>query len=60
MKKKELEFFRKMLKQQLEEFTQKSDATIVGLLNSTISSADPLDRTSLELERGSCARIALF
>jgi len=51
MKKKELEFFRKMLKQQLEELTQRSDATIAGLLNSTISSADPLDRTSLESER---------
>ena len=51
MKKKELEFFRKILKQQLEELTQRSDATIAGLLNSTVSSADPLDRTSLELER---------
>ena len=44
MKKKELEFFRKMLKQQLEELTQRSDATIAGLLNSTVNSADPLDR----------------
>ena len=51
MRKKHLEFFRKMLKQQLEELTQKSDAAIVGLLNSTVTSADPLDRTSLELER---------
>ena len=51
MKKKELEFFRKMLKQQLEELTQRSDATIAGLLDSTVNSADPLDRTSLELER---------
>ena len=51
MKKRDLEFFRKMLKQQLEELTQRSDATIAGLLNSTVSSADPLDRTSLESER---------
>lgn len=51
MKKKELEFFRKMLKQQLEALTQKSDATIARLLNSTVDSADPLDRTSLEVER---------
>jgi RNA polymerase-binding transcription factor len=51
MKKRELEFFRKMLKQQLLELTQKSDAAIAGLLESTITSADPLDRTSLELER---------
>jgi DnaK suppressor protein len=51
MKKRELEFFRKMLKQQLRELTQKSDAAIAGLLESTVTSADPLDRTSLELER---------
>jgi DnaK suppressor protein len=57
MKKKELEFFRKILKQQLEELTQRSDATIAGLLNSTVNSADPLDRTSLELERGFTLRM---
>jgi RNA polymerase-binding transcription factor DksA len=51
MRKRELEFFRKILKQQLEELTRKSDASIAGLLNSTVTSADPLDRTSLELER---------
>ena len=51
MKKREVAFFRKMLQQQLEELTQKSDAAIAGLLNSTDTSADPLDRTSLELER---------
>jgi len=51
MKKREMEFFRKMLKQQLKELTQKSDAAIAGLLDSTVTSADPLDRASLELER---------
>lgn len=51
MKKNEIEFFRRMLKQQLEELTRKSGATIAGLLNSTDNSADPLDRTSLEVER---------
>jgi len=51
MKKREMEFFRKMLKQQLKELTEKSDAAIAGLLDSTVTSADPLDRTSLELER---------
>jgi hypothetical protein len=34
MKKREIEFFRKMLNQQLRELTQKSDAAIAGLLNS--------------------------
>lgn len=51
MNKKELEFFRKRLTRQLEELVQKSDATVVGLLDSTVRSADPIDRTSLELER---------
>jgi hypothetical protein len=45
MRKRELEFFRKMLKQQLKELTEKSDAAISGLLDSTVTSADPLDRT---------------
>jgi DnaK suppressor protein len=57
MKKKELEIFRKLLKQQIEELTQKSDAAITGLLNSTVNSADPLDRTSLELERNLTLRM---
>jgi len=51
MKKREMEFFRKMLKQQLKELTEKSDTAIARLLDSTVTSADPLDRTSLELER---------
>ena len=57
MKKRELECFRRMLKLQLEELTQKSDAAIAGLLNSTVTSADPLDRTSLELERDFTLRL---
>jgi len=57
MKKREFEFFRKMLKHQLEELTRKSDAAIVELLNSTVTSADPLDRTSLELERDFALRM---
>jgi DnaK suppressor protein len=51
MRKRELEFFRKILKRQLEDLSGKSDAALVGLLNSTIESADPLERTSLELQR---------
>lgn len=51
MKKKELDFFRKMLEQQLEELTQKSDTTLAELLSSTDNSADPLDQTSLEIGR---------
>jgi DnaK suppressor protein len=51
MKKKELACFRKILAQQLEELTQKSDNAVARLLNSTIHCADPLDRTTQELER---------
>jgi DnaK suppressor protein len=57
MKKKDLQFFRALLKKQLKELTRKSDATISGLLNSTVGSADPLDRTSLELERDFTLRL---
>lgn len=57
MKKREREFFRKMLKRQLDELTQKSDATIAELLNSTINSADPLERTALGLERDFAIRM---
>jgi DnaK suppressor protein len=57
MRKREVEFFRKNLKMQLEELTQKSDAAIADLLNSTVNSADPLDRTSLELERDFTLRL---
>jgi RNA polymerase-binding transcription factor len=57
MRKKEVEFFRKKLKMQLEELTQKSDEAIADLLNSTVNSADPLDRTSLELERDFTLRL---
>ena len=57
MKKKELEFLRKMLEQQLEELTQKSDATLVELLSSTDNLADPLDQTSLGIERNFVIRM---
>lgn len=57
MRKKELEFFRKTLEQQLEELVKKSDATTARLLDSTVRSADPMDRTSLELERDYAIRM---
>jgi DnaK suppressor protein len=57
MEKKELEFFRKRLTQRLDELTQKSDATIAGLLNFTVNSADPLDQASLGAERDYAIRM---
>jgi len=57
MKKKELESFRKILNRQLEELTRKSDATLAGLVDSTVRAADPLDQTSLVLERDFTIRL---
>lgn len=57
MTKKELELFRKMLTQRLDELTQKSDTAIAGLLNSTVNSADPLDQASLGAERDYAIRV---
>jgi DnaK suppressor protein len=57
MKKKERELFRKMLKRQLEELTRKSDLALAGLLDSTVHSADPLDRASEQFERDLALRM---
>jgi DnaK suppressor protein len=51
MKKKELDFFRVMLKQQLEHLARKSEGSIAGLLDATAHAADPIDRAALESER---------
>jgi DnaK suppressor protein len=57
MKKKELDFFRKMLNRQLAELTQKSDADIAKLLRSVVHSADPVDQAEMELERNYAIRM---
>jgi DnaK suppressor protein len=57
MKKKEREFFRKMLKRQLEDLTRKSDIALAGLLDSTVHAADPLDQASAQLERDLALRM---
>jgi DnaK suppressor protein len=57
MKKKELEFFRKMLNRQLAELTQKSDADIAELLRSVVHSTDPVDQAEMELERNYAIRM---
>jgi DnaK suppressor protein len=57
MKKKDLDFFRKMLERRLEELLEKSDDTIADLLNFTVSAPDPLDRTSLEVNRDFTVRM---
>jgi DnaK suppressor protein len=57
MKKKELEVFRKMLRQQLGELTQKSDGAIGELVSSSVDSPDPIDRAELDLERNFAIRM---
>ncbi|CAG0978061.1 RNA polymerase-binding transcription factor DksA [Anaerolineae bacterium] len=57
MKKREREFFHKMLKRQIADLTRKSDIALAGLLDSTIHSADPMDRASEQLERDFALRM---
>ena len=51
MGKKDLEFFRHLLTQWLEELLNRSDDTVEELLGSQENLADPLDRASVESER---------
>ena len=51
MKEKELEFFRNLLTQWLEELLNRADDTVEGLLDARENLADPLDRVSVESER---------
>ena len=51
MEKKDLEFFRHLLTQWLEELLNRTDDTVEELLDSQENLADPLDRVSVESER---------
>ena len=51
MEKKDLEFFRQLLTQWLEELLNRTDDTVEELLDSQENLADPLDRVSVESER---------
>jgi len=51
MKEKELEFFRNLLAQWLEELLNRADDTVDELLDSRENLADPLDRVSVESDR---------
>ena len=51
MEKKDLEFFRHLLTQWLEELLNRADDTVEELLDSNENLADPLDRVSVESER---------
>ena len=51
MGKKDLEFFRHLLTQWVEELLNRTDDTVEELLDSQENFADPLDRVSVESER---------
>ena len=51
MEKKDLEFFRNLLTQWLEEHLNRADDTVEELSDSQENLADPLDRASVESDR---------
>ena len=51
MEEKDLEFFRHLLTQWLEELLNRADDTVDELLDSRENLADPLDRVSVESDR---------
>jgi DnaK suppressor protein len=57
MKKKDLEFFRKLLTSQLEELLEQADDTVSGMTTPKENFPDPTDRASLEADRNFMLRI---
>jgi DnaK suppressor protein len=57
MEDKDLEFFRHLLTQWMEELLEHADDTVEGLLDSRENLADPLDRASAESDRTWTLRI---
>ena len=57
MKKKDLEYFRKLLTGQLEELLEQADDTVSGMTAPKENFPDPTDRASLEADRNFLLRI---
>ena len=57
MKKKDLEYFRKLLSNQLEELLNQADDTVSGMTTPKENFPDPTDRASLEADRNFMLRI---
>ena len=57
MKKKDLEFFRNLLKDRLQELLSHADSTVTGMTKPKENFADPTDRASHEAERSFELRI---
>lgn len=57
MKKKEVEYFKKLLSNQLEELLEQADDTVSGMTTPKENFPDPTDRASLEADRNFMLRI---
>jgi DnaK suppressor protein len=57
MKKKDLDYFKKLLSNQLEELLEQADDTVSGMTTPKENFPDPTDRASLEADRNFMLRI---
>jgi len=57
MKKKDLDYFKKLLNHQLEELLSQADDTVSGMTAPKENFPDPTDRASLEADRNFMLRI---
>jgi DnaK suppressor protein len=57
MKKKDLDYFKELLTNRLEELLKEADTTVVGMIDPKENFPDPTDRASLESDRNFMLRI---
>lgn len=57
MKKKDVEYFKELLTEQLEELLNQADDTVSGMTDPKENFPDPTDRASLEADRNFMLRI---
>ena len=57
MKKKDIEHFKKLLTERLENLLSQADDTVSGMINPKENFPDPTDRASLEADRNFILRI---
>jgi DnaK suppressor protein len=57
MKKSELAYFRELLIEWQDQLLQQADDTLAGLLDSSVSASDPIDRATLGSDRDFALRI---
>ena len=57
MKKKDVDYFKKLLSNQLEELLEQADDTVSGMTTPKENFPDPTDRASLEADRNFMLRI---